>query len=52
MRLYALRVPKGGRPLGAESALNSIASHVNFGDDSALNALTRIQWTAALSRYD
>ena len=25
----------------AESARNPIASHVNFGDDSALNALTR-----------
>ena len=25
----------------AESARNPIASHVNFGDDSALNAFTR-----------
>ena len=33
----------------AESARNPIASHVNFGDDSALNALTRTQWTAALT---
>ena len=32
----------------AESARNPIASHVNFGDDSALSALTRTQWTAAL----
>ena len=32
----------------AESARNPIASHVNFGDDSALNALTHTQWTAAL----
>ena len=31
----------------AESARNPIASHVNFGDDSALSALTRTQWTAA-----
>ena len=31
----------------AESARNPIASHVNFGDDSALSAFTRIQWTAA-----
>ena len=33
----------------AESARNPIASHVKFGDDSALNAFTRTQWTAALS---
>ena len=33
----------------AESARNPIASHVNFGDDSALNAFTRTQWTAAFS---
>ena len=33
----------------AESARNPIASHANFGDDSALSALTRTQWTAALS---
>ena len=26
-----------------------IASHVKFGDDSALNALTRGQWTAAFT---
>ena len=32
----------------AESARNPIPSHVKFGDDSALNALTRTQWTAAL----
>ena len=32
----------------AESARNPIASHVNFDDDSALNALTPTQWTAAL----
>ena len=31
----------------AESTRNPIASHVIFGDDSALNALTRTQWTAA-----
>ena len=31
-----------------ESARNPIASHFNFGDDSALNALTRTQWTATL----
>ena len=31
----------------AESARNPIASHVNFGDDSALSAFTRTQWTAA-----
>ena len=31
----------------AESARNPIASHVNFGDDSALNAFTRTQWTTA-----
>ena len=35
----------------AESARNPIASHVNFGDDSALSAFTRTQWTAALSVY-
>ena len=28
----------------AESARNPIASHVNFGDDSALSAFTRTQW--------
>ena len=33
----------------AESARNPIASHVNFGDDSALSAFTRTQWTAAFS---
>ena len=33
----------------AESARNPIASHAKFGDDSAMNALTRIQWTAALT---
>ena len=33
----------------AESARNPIASHVNFGDDSALNAFTRTQWTAAFT---
>ena len=33
----------------AESARNTIASHVNFGDDSALSALTRTQWTAAFT---
>ena len=32
-----------------ESARNPIASHVKFGDDSALSALTRTQWTAALT---
>ena len=32
----------------AGSARNRIASHVIFGDDSALSALTRTQWTAAL----
>ena len=32
-----------------ESARNPIASHVNFGDYSALNAFTRTQWTAALT---
>ena len=32
----------------AESARSPIASHDNFGDDSALSALTRTQWTAAL----
>ena len=34
----------------AESARNPIASHVNFGDDSALTAFTRTQWTAAFRR--
>ena len=34
----------------AESARNPIASHVNFGDDSALSALTRTQWAAAFRR--
>ena len=34
----------------AESARNPIASHVNFGDDSALSTFTRTQWTAALRR--
>ena len=33
----------------AESARNPIASHVNFGDDSALSAFTRTQWTAAFT---
>ena len=33
-----------------ESARNPIASHVNFGGDSALSAFTRTQWTAALRR--
>ena len=33
----------------AESARNPIASHVNFGDDSALSAFTRTQWAAAFS---
>ena len=33
----------------AESARNPIASHVNIGDDSALSAFTRTQWTAAFS---
>ena len=32
----------------AESARNPIASHAKFGDDSALNAVKRTQWTAAL----
>ena len=31
----------------AESVRNPIASHVNCGDDSALSAFTRTQWTAA-----
>ena len=31
----------------AESARNPIALHVKFGDDSALSAFTRTQWTAA-----
>ena len=34
----------------AESARNPIAAHVNFGDDTALNAFTRTQWTAAFTR--
>ena len=34
----------------AESARNPIASHVKFGDDSALNAFTRTQRTAAFSQ--
>ena len=33
----------------AKSARNPIASHVKFGDDSALSALTRTQWTAAFT---
>ena len=33
----------------AESARNPIASHVNFGDDSALSAFTRTKWTAAFT---
>ena len=33
----------------AESARNPIAVHVKVGDDSALNALTRTQWTAAFT---
>ena len=36
----------------AESAHNPIAPHVNFGDDSALNALTRTQWTKAFKAAD
>ena len=32
-----------------ESARNPIAPHVNFGDDSALSAFTRTQWTAAFT---
>ena len=35
----------------AESARNPIASHVNFGDDSALCEFTRTQWTAAFTGY-
>ena len=35
----------------AESARNPIAAHVKFSDYSALNALTRTQWTAVLTRY-
>ena len=35
----------------AESARNPIASHVNFGDDSALSAFTPTQWTAAFRRH-
>ena len=34
----------------AESVRNPIASHVNFGDDSALSTFTRTQWTAAFTR--
>ena len=33
----------------ADSARNPIALHIKFGDDSALSAFTRTQWTAALS---
>ena len=33
----------------AESGRNPIASHVNFGDDSALGAFTRTQWMAAFT---
>ena len=33
----------------AESARNPIASHANFGNDSALSAFTRTQWTAAFT---
>ena len=33
----------------AESVRNPIASHVNFGDDSALSSFTRTQWTAAFT---
>ena len=33
----------------AESARNPIGANVKFGDDSALSAFTRTQWTAALS---
>ena len=33
----------------AESARNPIATHAKFGDYSAMNALTRGQWTVALS---
>ena len=36
----------------AESARNPTAAHAKFGDDSALNALTRTQWTAAFRRSD
>ena len=32
-----------------EPARNPIAAHAKFGDDSALNAFTRTQWTAAFS---
>ena len=35
----------------AESARNPIASHVNFGDDSAPSAFTRTQWTAAFTAH-
>ena len=35
----------------AESARNPIAAHLKFGDDSALNALTRTQWTVTLKLY-
>ena len=36
----------------AESACNHIAANVKFGDDSALSAFTRTQWTAAFTGYD
>ena len=36
----------------AESVRNPIASHVNFGDDSALSAFTRTQWTAAFRGFE
>ena len=32
-----------------ESARNPIAAHAKFGDDSALNALMRTQWTVAFT---
>ena len=35
----------------AESARNPIAANVKFGDDSALSAFTRTQWTAALTVF-
>ena len=35
----------------SESARNPIASHANFGDDSALGAFTRTQWTATFTGY-
>ena len=34
----------------AESARNPIAANVKLGDDSALSAFTRTQWTAAFRR--